>query len=164
MEQNQPVGTMHRNNVDLALISFRHIVPSHPPHTKKTLPSHTRWCKMILWIYFTLGNIFGFRAESRSEGTRDPLLFAPGARALTPDQQDGVGEKTAAVAEELVFSNSMPTSWKNGALPRMSSRKKIADYFGITVEELMDTKKSPPGWASSTNRCRKLWSCFLLYL
>ena len=70
----------------------------------------------------------------------------------------------AAVAEELGFSNSMPTSWKNGALPRMSSRKKIADYFGITVEELMDTKKSPPGWASSTNRCRKLWSCFLLYL
>ncbi len=99
------------------------------------------------------------RAESRSEGTRDPLLFAPGARALTPDQQDGMGEKTAAVAEELVFSSSMPTSWKNGALPRMSSRKKITDYFGITVEALMDTKKSPPGWASSTNRCRKLWSC-----
>ena len=71
--------------------------------------------------------------------------FAPGARALTPDQQDGVGEKPAAVAEELVFSNSMPTSWKNSALPRMSSRKKIADYFGITVEELMDTKKEPAG-------------------
>ena len=53
----------------------------------------------------------------------------------------------------------MPTSWKNGALPRMSSRKKIADYFGITVEEPMGTKKSPPGWASSTNRCRKLWRC-----
>lgn len=100
---------------------------------------------MILWVCFTLGNIFGFRAESRSEGTRDPLLFSPGARALTPDQQDGVGEKTAAVAEELVFSNSMPTSWKNGALPRMSSRKKIADYFGITVEELMGTKKEPAG-------------------
>ena len=100
---------------------------------------------MILWVCFTLGNIFGFRAESRSEGTRAPLLFAPGARALTPDQQDGVGEKTAAVAEELVFSNSMLTSWKNGALPRMSSRKKIADYFGITVEELMGTKKEPAG-------------------
>ena len=72
-------------------------------------------------------------------------LFCGLARALTPDQQDGVGEKTAAVAEELVFSNSMPTSWKNGALPRMSSRKKIADYFGITVEELMGTKKEPAG-------------------
>lgn len=39
----------------------------------------------------------------------------------------------------------MPTSWKNGALPRMSSRKKIADYFGIIVEELMGTKKEPAG-------------------
>ncbi len=56
-----------------------------------------------------------------------------------------MGEKPAAVAEELVFSNSMPTSWKNSALPRMSSRKKIADYFGITVEELMGTKKEPAG-------------------
>ena len=56
-----------------------------------------------------------------------------------------MGKKPAAVAEELVFSNSMPTSWKNGALPRMSSRKKIADYFGITVEELMGTKKEPAG-------------------
>ena len=60
-----------------------------------------------------------------------------------------MGKKPAAVAEELVFSSSMPTSWKtswkNGALPRMSSRKKIADYFGITVEELMGTKKEPAG-------------------
>lgn len=51
----------------------------------------------------------------------------------------------AAVAEELGFSNSMPTSWKNGSLPRMSSRKKLADYFGITVDELMGTKKEPAG-------------------
>lgn len=73
-------------------------------------------------------------------------LFCGLARPLTPDQQDGMGgKKPAAVAEELVFSNSMPTSWKNGALPRMSSRKKIADYFGITVEELMGTKKEPAG-------------------
>ena len=72
-------------------------------------------------------------------------LFCGLARPLTPDQQDGMGKKTAAVAEELVFSSSMPTSWKNGALPRMSSRKKIADYFGITVEELMGTKKEPAG-------------------
>lgn len=72
-------------------------------------------------------------------------LFCGLARPLTPDQQDGMGKKPAAVAEELVFSSSMPTSWKNGALPRMSSRKKIADYFGITVEELMGTKKEPAG-------------------
>lgn len=40
LEQNQPVGTMHRNNVDLVLILFRHIVPSIPTHKKS--PAHTK--------------------------------------------------------------------------------------------------------------------------
>lgn len=51
----------------------------------------------------------------------------------------------AVVVEELGLSNSMPTSWKNGALPQVKNRKKLADYFGITVEELMGTKKEPAG-------------------
>ena len=116
--------------------------PAHPPHTKKTLPSHTRWCKMILWIYFTLGNIFGFRAESRSEGARDPLLFAPGARALTPDQQDGVGKKLLLLQKNFFFSNSMPTSWKNGALPRMSSRKKLRTTLALSLKSLWTQKRA----------------------
>lgn len=89
-------------------------------------------------------------------------LFCGLARPLTPDQQDGVwggGKNPAAVAEELVFSNSMPTSWKNGALPRMSSRKKIADYFGITVEELMGTKKEPAGMGELDKQMQELWRC-----
>lgn len=86
-------------------------------------------------------------------------LFCGLARPLTPDQQDGVGKKPAAVAEELVFSNSMPTSWKNGALPRMSSRKKLRTTLALPLKSLWVQKKSPPGWASSTNRCRKLWRC-----
>ena len=133
--------------------------PAHPPHTKKTLPSHTRWCKMILWIYFTLGNIFGFRAESRSEGTRDPLLFAPGARALTPDQQDGVGKKLLLLQKNFFFFKLYADKLEKRRFTQNVQPQKIADYFGIIVEELMDTKKSPPGWASSTNRCRKLWRC-----
>lgn len=55
------------------------------------------------------------------------------------------GKSPAVVAEELGFSNSATTCWKNGFLPRMSSRKKIAEYFGITVDELMGTKKEPAG-------------------
>lgn len=51
----------------------------------------------------------------------------------------------AGVVEELGISNSMPTSWKNGAVPRAKTQQKIADYFGITVEELMSTKKEPAG-------------------
>lgn len=39
----------------------------------------------------------------------------------------------------------MPTSWKKGALPHIKNRKKIADYFGISVDELMGTKKEPAG-------------------
>ena len=53
----------------------------------------------------------------------------------------------------------MPTSWKNGALPRMSSRKKIADYFGITVEELMGTKKEPAGMGELDKQMQELWRC-----
>ena len=49
------------------------------------------------------------------------------------------------MSEELDFNRSAVTAWKNGALPRVASRKKIADYFGITVEELMGTKKEPAG-------------------
>ena len=97
---------------------------------------------MILWIYFTLGNIFGFRAESRSEGTRDPLLFAPGARALTPDQQDGVGKKLLLLQKNFFFSNSMPTSWKNGALPRMSSRKKLRTTLALPLKSLWVQKRA----------------------
>jgi hypothetical protein len=115
---------------------------------------------MILWVCFTLGNIFGFRAESRSEGARDPLLFSPGAHALTPDQQDGVwGGGLLLLQKNLFFQTLCRQAGKTALYPECPAEKKIADYFGITVEELMGTKKSPPGWASSTNRCRKLWRC-----
>lgn len=55
-------------------------------------------------------------------------------------------EKTpSTVAKELGFSNSLITCWKKGSAPLVKNRKKIADYFGITVEELMGTKKEPAG-------------------
>lgn len=54
-----------------------------------------------------------------------------------------IEKSPSIVSEELGFNRSAVTAWKNGALPRVASRKKIADYFGITVEELMGTKKEP---------------------
>ena len=53
-----------------------------------------------------------------------------------------MGEKPAAVAEELVFSNSMPTSWKNGALPRMSSRKKLRTTLALSLKSLWTQKRA----------------------
>lgn len=60
-------------------------------------------------------------------------------------QCEKIEKSPSAVSEELDFNRSAVTAWKNGALPRVASRKKIADYFGITVEELMGTKKEPAG-------------------
>ena len=56
-----------------------------------------------------------------------------------------IEKNPSTVAEELGFTKSMASHWKGGMVPRVSSRKKIADYFGISVEELMGTKKEPAG-------------------
>lgn len=59
------------------------------------------------------------------------------------NQCEKIEKSPTVVVEDLGFKRSAVTSWKNGALPQVKNRKKIADYFGITVEELMGTKKEP---------------------
>lgn len=56
-----------------------------------------------------------------------------------------IGKSESAVAKDVGITSKSVTGWKNGALPRNSTLKKLADYFGITVEELMGTKKEPAG-------------------
>lgn len=66
-------------------------------------------------------------------------------------------EKTpSTVAKELGFSNSLITCWKKGSAPLVKNRKKIADYFGITVEELMGTKKEPAGEGELTEDMKEI--------
>lgn len=69
------------------------------------------------------------------------------------NQCEKIEKSPTVVVEELGFKRSAVTSWKNGALPQVKNRKKIADYFGITVEELMGTKKRArrDGRARQTN-------------
>lgn len=50
------------------------------------------------------------------------------------------------VCKELGLSNAAATHWKQGAKPNNSTLKRIADYFGVTPESLLDEneqKKSP---------------------
>lgn len=59
------------------------------------------------------------------------------------------GKSDNAVAAEIGLSNSTVTSWRNGAIPRRPTIKKIADYFGVGVDEAMgyftrDKKENPP--------------------
>ena len=105
---------------------------STPP--QKTLPSHTRWCKIILWVRFTLGNIFGFRAESRSEGT---------ARALTPDQQDGVGEKPLLLLQKnLFFQTLCRQAGKTALYPECPAAKKLRTTLALPLKSLWHKKRA----------------------
>lgn len=47
------------------------------------------------------------------------------------------GKKPNPVAKELGFGTAAVTHWKNGAIPRDISLRKIADYFGVTVDYLL---------------------------
>lgn len=55
------------------------------------------------------------------------------------------GKTNSEVAKAIGLDPSSCTGWRKGAIPRNGTVKKLADYFGITVEELMGTKKEPAG-------------------
>lgn len=40
----------------------------------------------------------------------------------------------SAAAQSAGFSNAAATDWKNGAKPRATNLKKLANYFGVPVE------------------------------
>ena len=54
-----------------------------------------------------------------------------------------VGKSKTEVARLIGKSSKSVTGWKNGAVPRNDTLKKLADYFGITIEELVGEKKEP---------------------
>ena len=50
---------------------------------------------------------------------------------------NSINKSPSAVALELKIGKPSVTRWKNGATPRDATVLKIADYFGVTVTELM---------------------------
>ena len=56
-----------------------------------------------------------------------------------------------AVSKEICLSNAAASGWKNGKKPSAVTKQKLADYFGVTVEELTgeEQKEKPaPGEGS----------------
>ena len=53
------------------------------------------------------------------------------------------GISANAVCADLGLSNATATKWKNGAIPRATTVKKIADYFGTTVAYLTGLVDNP---------------------
>lgn len=48
-----------------------------------------------------------------------------------------LNKSPSAVAEEMGFKRSVVTAWKKGRQPREATLMKIADYFGVTVDDLV---------------------------
>lgn len=66
-----------------------------------------------------------------------------------------------AVCAELGLSTAIATKWKSGSLPRSTTIKKIADYFGVTTEALLTGQKETPT-AESDERKKELIELFSL--
>ena len=49
-----------------------------------------------------------------------------------------------AVCADIGLSSAVATKWKNGAIPRSTTLKKIADYFGVSVEYLLGKEDPRP--------------------
>ena len=49
-----------------------------------------------------------------------------------------------ALAAELGLASGSITAWSKGSVPRVATIKKIADYFGVGVEDLTKEKKPAP--------------------
>lgn len=62
------------------------------------------------------------------------LLTLCGQRSTSPTR----------VVRELGISGGSVTNWKSGAVPHDATLRKIADYFGVTVDELIGNEPPAP--------------------
>ena len=52
----------------------------------------------------------------------------------------------SALTKELSISKGVVTKWRNGSTPHQTTLLKIANYFNVSVEELIsEPKDTPPG-------------------
>ena len=49
---------------------------------------------------------------------------------------NSIEKSPSAVAEEMGFQRSVVTRWRHGTVPRQATLQRIADYFGVTVDDL----------------------------
>lgn len=53
------------------------------------------------------------------------------------------GISISALAKALGLSSGLPSFWKNGSVPKAPTLQKIADYFGVTVNDLLTDTPTP---------------------
>lgn len=62
---------------------------------------------------------------------------------------EDAGVSPSKVLSDLSIGKAGLSRWREGVEPTNPIKKKIADYFGITVKELMETKKAPANTAET---------------
>lgn len=55
---------------------------------------------------------------------------------------DAIEKTPTSVAKEIGFSANAPHAWKNGKIPSSKSVQRIADFFGISTDELLNRSPS----------------------
>jgi transcriptional regulator with XRE-family HTH domain len=56
---------------------------------------------------------------------------------------NSVRKTPSAVALEIGLTKPSVSRWKSGSMPTDATLQKVADYFGITVDELLGKEKQP---------------------
>ena len=56
------------------------------------------------------------------------------------------GRSIATAASEMNLNRATFTAWKRGAKPKNETLKKVADYFGVTVDWLLSDEDLPTKW------------------
>lgn len=56
---------------------------------------------------------------------------------------NSINKSPSAVAEELGLTPAAATGWGQGAKPRKATIQKIADYFGVSVDDLKADENHP---------------------
>ena len=74
---------------------------------------------------------------------------------------NSVNKAPNKVASELGVTSGTATKWKNGAVPQDRTIKKIADYFGVSVEYLKgETDIKNPGADDDSGKEKELVRLF----
>lgn len=65
------------------------------------------------------------------------------------------GEKPSPVAQKLGCTTSNVALWKKGSTPRPAVLQRFAEYFGVTVQELLFGDKQEPAATVRDDRSEK---------
>lgn len=47
------------------------------------------------------------------------------------------------MTKEIGLSNAAASSWRNGSIPKLDTVRKVAEYFGVSMEDLLSNGPAP---------------------